>query len=307
VLTVTVRPETQCEYADIADLHARAFNNRTGEPSVVALLRQHRGYDPDLSLVAEHDGRIAGHALFMPYTIRLLGEDVPAVNLAPIAVHPGVQRQGVGGALIEQGHKIAREGGHVLSFLLGHASYYPRFGYRTMAFGASEVRVQRVEPAPLDLQTRTPLPEDIPALRALRSTDETDVDFSLDPGPDLLDWISPNPAIAATVYLAGDEIVGYTRVHRDHPTHPRIFLSSGADAARAMARTLAHDLTNDVVLPIHPRSRSAAAFPGATVTPWNAAMVCPLQGNRFDRYQDAVQSGERPVGTVTWPVQFDLN
>ena len=49
--------------------------------------------------------------------------------LAPLSVKPKFQRQGVGTALIEQGHKIAREQSYSYSLVLGSEKYYPRFGY----------------------------------------------------------------------------------------------------------------------------------------------------------------------------------
>src|SRR5581483_12018975 len=48
-----IRAETVADYAALGDLHARAFGNRAGEPLIVALLRQRRGFDPELSLIAE--------------------------------------------------------------------------------------------------------------------------------------------------------------------------------------------------------------------------------------------------------------
>src|SRR5687768_7027727 len=108
---ITIRPETPADYADIGALTARAFG-RAAEATVVALLRQRRAFDPTLSLVAEVDGRIAGHVMFSPYSLRLLGEDVHAVNLAPLAVEPLMQGRGIGGALIEYGHSLARAKGY---------------------------------------------------------------------------------------------------------------------------------------------------------------------------------------------------
>ena len=117
-----IRPETVSDYAGIAALHARAFGERPAEAMIVALHRQRPTFDPDLSLVAERDGRILGHALFSPHTVRLLGLDVRAVNLAPIAVDPSAQRQGIGGRLIAAGHTIVRAKGYAFCFLLGHTS-----------------------------------------------------------------------------------------------------------------------------------------------------------------------------------------
>src|SRR5262245_14042276 len=97
-----IRPETPADYADIAAINARAFR-RGAEPTLVSLLRHRRDYDPDLALVAEIDGRRVGYAMFVQYRIRLMGETVPAVNLAPLAVDVTHQRTGIGGALIAKG------------------------------------------------------------------------------------------------------------------------------------------------------------------------------------------------------------
>src|SRR5262245_46248871 len=131
-----IRPETIQDYAAIAALHVRAFGERATEALIVTLQRHSPAFDPELSLVAELDGRVIGHALFSPHTVRLLDQDVRAVNLAPIAVDPSMQRQGVGGRLIAAGHALARDKGYAFSFLLGHTSYYPRHGYLTRAYGA---------------------------------------------------------------------------------------------------------------------------------------------------------------------------
>lgn len=128
-----IRSETVADYAAIADLHARAFGHRSHEALIIALHRHRAVFDAELSLVAEIDGCVVGHALFSPHRVRLLGQDTPAVNLAPIAVDPGRQGRGIGGRLIVEGHSIASAKGYAFSFLLGHTSYYPRFGYRTHA------------------------------------------------------------------------------------------------------------------------------------------------------------------------------
>jgi predicted N-acetyltransferase YhbS len=88
---MNVRPQTPRDYAAIATLHARAFGERAAEALIVALLRHRAAFDPELSLIADEGGRVVGHALFSPQAIRLLGETVAVVNLAPIAVDPAYQ------------------------------------------------------------------------------------------------------------------------------------------------------------------------------------------------------------------------
>jgi putative acetyltransferase len=82
-----------------------------------------------LSLVAELDHRIVGHVLFGRMSIETTGASIPVVALAPIAVLPGYQRQGVGGQLIRHGLDWLRHRGERIVLVLGHPGYYPRFGF----------------------------------------------------------------------------------------------------------------------------------------------------------------------------------
>jgi putative acetyltransferase len=49
--------------------------------------------------------------------------------LAPLAVLPDYQRQGIGTALIRHGLDACRDLGHDAVFVLGHREYYPKFGF----------------------------------------------------------------------------------------------------------------------------------------------------------------------------------
>lgn len=305
---ITIRPETVADYADIANLHVRAFNNRADVPAIVALQRQRRSFDPTLLLVAERNGRVLGHVMFMPEQIRLLGQTVPAVNLSPIAIEPACQRQGVGGLLIREGHTLAAAKGYKFSILLGHDTYYPRFGYHVRAYGPSQMAVAHSSPADDVLETRRPTSADMAALQELWWHEEGMVDMAIVPLPDLLDWLSPNPAIRAAVYLRDGEIVGYTRINEQQPAQPLVFLARDHAAARAMLATIAQQSPADeYVLPLHPASASAAAFGQAKPSAWNAAMACPLAPSPLDQYLAEVQAGQRAPGRVIWPTAFDLD
>ena len=308
---ITIRQELVTDYAAIGELHAMAFGNRAAESTIVALLRQRRAFDPELSLVAEIDGRLIGHALYSPYQIRLLGQTIPAVNLAPIAVEPKYQGRGIGGQLIIEGHRLAAARGNRVSFLLGHTSYYPRFGYQTHAFGSAQVVVRSDEIFGNVLDTRSPTNEDVAMLHRLWFHEESAVDMAIEPGLDLLDWLSPNPAILATVYTRDGDIVGYTRTHIKEPTSPRVFLALDHEAARAMVITMAHTSTSAIpetgyILPLHSFSASAKAFGHANCIAQNASMVCPLGPSPLNDYLAFMHSGQRPPGRVTWPTCFDL-
>lgn len=85
--------------------------------------------DLRLSLVALVAGRIVGHIAFSPVSIQHNPTDLTVLGLAPIAVLPDYQRQGVGKALIQEGLAQCRAMGTDAIVLLGHTSYYPRFGF----------------------------------------------------------------------------------------------------------------------------------------------------------------------------------
>ena len=79
----------------------------------------------ELSLVAEIDGKIVGHIMFTKLKI---GNQVQ-LALAPLSVLPDYQKQGIGTALIQEGHTRARALGYEYSVVLGSEKYYPRTGY----------------------------------------------------------------------------------------------------------------------------------------------------------------------------------
>ena len=179
------------------------------------------------------------------------------------------------------------------------------------AFGSAQVVVLTNELTQEILDTHGPTNEDIPALNELWLHEEGAVDMALEPGLDLLDWLSPNPAIQATVYTRANEVVGYTRTHTEEPSRPHVFLARDHEAARAIVTTIAHTLKSGVsgteyILPLHPSSASAEAFGDATCYAWDASMACSLGPSPLDDYLARLQSRQRPPGRVIWPVAFDL-
>jgi putative acetyltransferase len=81
-----------------------------------------------VSLVAAEDGEIQGHIMFSP--VRIDGAaDVRAMGLAPMAVTPERQRRGIGTSLIAAGLEQCRQAGVEAVFVVGHPTYYPRYGF----------------------------------------------------------------------------------------------------------------------------------------------------------------------------------
>ncbi len=98
------------------------------EAEIVKLLLADPSAQPSLSLLAFSDGEPVGHILFTHAALEPGGP--AAALLAPMAVVPAAQGQGVGGALIRAGLALQRERGVALVFVLGHPGYYPRHGFQ---------------------------------------------------------------------------------------------------------------------------------------------------------------------------------
>ena len=124
-----IRRERVEDFNEVYDVVKAAFATAEcsdgKEQDLVVALRNSDAYVPELSLVAEVDGKIVGHIMF---TEAEVGNRTELV-LAPLAVLPEYQRQGIGTALIVEGHRIARELGYCYSVVLGSEKYYSRFGY----------------------------------------------------------------------------------------------------------------------------------------------------------------------------------
>lgn len=124
-----IRQEEQKDYEDVYALVKAAFESAEhadgNEQGLVTALRKGSAYLPELSLVAEINGKLVGHIMFTKVKV---GESVQ-LALAPLSVLPGYQRQGIGTALIKEGHRIAQELGYDYSIVLGSEKYYPKMGY----------------------------------------------------------------------------------------------------------------------------------------------------------------------------------
>lgn len=126
---MVIRQEEPKDYERIYSVVKAAFEGAEEsdgtEHELVNALRTGEAYIPELSLVAEMDGKIVGHIMF---TKAAVGENT-VLALAPLSVAPEYQRQGIGTCLIREGHDIADRLGYAYSVVLGHEGYYPRTGY----------------------------------------------------------------------------------------------------------------------------------------------------------------------------------
>jgi putative acetyltransferase len=120
---LVIRDERPADMSSIREVHDRAFGQPL-EGRLVDALRS--GGAARLSLVAMVDGRVAGHILYTPAWIA----SIEGAALGPMAVSPEYQRQGIGGKLVDAGSRRLRATSCPFVVVLGHAGFYPRFGFR---------------------------------------------------------------------------------------------------------------------------------------------------------------------------------
>lgn len=129
-MNIRIRREEPRDFPIIRELVEKAFEHAEhadhDEHNLVDRLRQSPVHIPELALVAEVDGEIAGHIMFS----RARAGNREVILLAPLAVRPDLHKRGVGTALVLAAHDIARDRGFTWVLVVGHAGYYPRLGYR---------------------------------------------------------------------------------------------------------------------------------------------------------------------------------
>src|SRR6058998_3920240 len=126
--TIEIRPETAADRKGIREVLTAAFAG-SAEADLVDALRDDGALA--VSLAADQEGAIIGYIAFS--RIRTTGElgTTTALALAPVAVHPEHQRRGIGAGLIRTGLNRARVAGFDVVVVVGHADYYPRFGFKS--------------------------------------------------------------------------------------------------------------------------------------------------------------------------------
>jgi putative acetyltransferase len=123
---LVVRAEVPGDIPTIRRINESAFE-RPNEGDLVDALRRAAG--TYLSLVAEQNGKVVGHILFTEVRVESDAGSWNAVGLAPMAVVPEYQRQAIGSLLVRSGLDACARQGHTLLVVLGHPTYYPRFGF----------------------------------------------------------------------------------------------------------------------------------------------------------------------------------
>lgn len=119
-----IRESRREDSAAIESLYPEAFP----EEDLLPLVRDLLNDTVDaLSLVGTIDTRIVGHAIFTKCGV--VGNNVDAALLGPLAVAPACQRQGIGSALVRAGFRRLEDADVNLVYVLGDPAYYGRFGF----------------------------------------------------------------------------------------------------------------------------------------------------------------------------------
>ena len=120
---IEIREELPADVTAIRQVNNRVFE-QDQEGNIIDALRSNGA--ALLSLVATLNGQVVGHIMYSPLSVGPLS----GAALGPMAVLPEHQRQGIGSRLIEAGNQKLGEAGCPFIVVLGHADYYPRFGFK---------------------------------------------------------------------------------------------------------------------------------------------------------------------------------
>ncbi len=123
---VIIREEKKQDIELIRQVNNKAFG-QSQEANIVDKLRNN--CPSFLSLVSELDNKVVGHILFTPVIIETDKEALEGMGLAPMAVLPEHQKQGIGSKLVKEGLNKVQKSGCPFVIVLGHAEYYPKFGF----------------------------------------------------------------------------------------------------------------------------------------------------------------------------------
>ena len=143
---IIIRPEVEKDYDEINELVIRSFSEGTnysdgaGEVALINEIRAGRYYIPELSFVAEIDGKIVGHIMFSHFPLSTSRDvadydrsiiNTATVMLAPVSVHADYLRQGVGSTMIRLGIDIVKEKGYKGIQVEGDPAFYNKLGFET--------------------------------------------------------------------------------------------------------------------------------------------------------------------------------
>ena len=124
-MDITIRKEEAKDIDQVREIVRAAFPGEAESKLVDALRANGKAI---ISLVAVRGKEVLGHILFSPVSTTP-PSDSKGLGLAPVAVRPAAQSQGIGSKLIREGLRICRDLGFEYCVVLGSPDYYQRFGF----------------------------------------------------------------------------------------------------------------------------------------------------------------------------------
>ena len=128
-----IRAEKPADYKNTELMAMRSFWNKYGpaadEHFLIRIIRESEDYIPEISRVAEYEGRIVGAVYYTRAWIVDGERKHEVVTFGPLAVEPTLEGHDIGGALMRETIKLAKDAGYAGIVLMGEPYYYPRFGF----------------------------------------------------------------------------------------------------------------------------------------------------------------------------------
>ena len=128
-----IRAEKPADYKNTELMAMRSFFNKYGpaadEHFLIRIIRESEDYIPQISRIAEYNGRIVGAVYYTKAWIVDGDTKHEVVTFGPLAVEPTMEGNDIGGALMRETIKLAKEAGISGITLMGEPDYYPRFGF----------------------------------------------------------------------------------------------------------------------------------------------------------------------------------
>ena len=128
-----IRAEEPADYKNTELMTMRSFFNKyrpgADEHFLIRIIRESNDYLPQISRIAEYNGRIVGAVYYTKAWI--VDNDIrhDVITFGPLAVEPTMEGNDIGGALMRETIKLAKEAGCSGIVLMGEPNYYPRFGF----------------------------------------------------------------------------------------------------------------------------------------------------------------------------------
>jgi predicted N-acetyltransferase YhbS len=132
---IIIREEQEADRHQIEYITKKAFWNLyvpgCNEHYLVHILRDSEDYIPELSRVAEIDGKLVGTIMYSKAYVLNGEERTDVLTFGPLCIDPEYQKRGIGGELLEYTMQLAKEQGYRAIIILGEPEYYPLHGFKT--------------------------------------------------------------------------------------------------------------------------------------------------------------------------------